>query len=62
MEGDLGILEGTRLDRHKKDYQTHYPEGYRMEFVPSSEIKEHEALNRAFALNEAMTKTEEVNP
>lgn len=53
MEGDLGILEGTRPDRHEKDYRPHYPEGYRMEFVPSSEIDGHEGLNLAFKKNEA---------
>jgi hypothetical protein len=52
MPHDLGILEGTRLDRHEKDYSKHYPDGYRMEFVPSSEIKTHEKLNEAFRLNQ----------
>jgi hypothetical protein len=51
MEGDLGIIEGSRPDRHTTSYQPHYPDGYRMEFVPSEDIKEHEALNQAFALN-----------
>lgn len=60
MEGDLGIIEGTRTDRHTNDYQKHYPEGYRMEFVPSEEIDKHEALNKAFSLNEKQPKTEEV--
>lgn len=48
---DLGILEGARPDRHEKDYQKHYPDGYRMEFVPKEEIKGHVALKRAFDLN-----------
>jgi hypothetical protein len=61
MEHDLGILEGTRKDRHENDYQKHYPGGYRMEFVPSDEIKGHEALNRAFALNQAQAPTEEAS-
>src|ERR1700734_1317722 len=48
MEGDLGILEGTRPDRHQNDYQKHYPDGYRMEFVPSADIRTHEGLQAAF--------------
>lgn len=52
MEGDLGVLEGSRKDRHENDYQKHYPEGYRMEFVPSSDIDTHRGLQAAFAENE----------
>lgn len=51
MENDLGILEGTRPDRHAQDYKKHYPDGYRMDFVPSDEVPTHEALNRAFERN-----------
>jgi hypothetical protein len=59
MEHDLGIIEGSRLDRHQKTYQKHYPEGYRMEFVPNGEIKAHVALNLAFKRsNEAQPKTD----
>lgn len=47
MTGDLGILEGTRKDRHENDYQKHYPDGYRMEFVSSSDIEGHEGLMAA---------------
>jgi hypothetical protein len=33
---DLGVLEGTREDRHET-YQSHYPDGYRMEcLLPAS--------------------------
>jgi hypothetical protein len=56
MESDLGILEGTRPDRHENSYKVHYPDGYKMEFVPSSEVAKHEGLNKAFKLNEAMEK------
>lgn len=54
MPYDLGIIDGHRRDRHEKDYKRHYPEGYRMEFVPSDEIKGHEKLNAAFKLNRQM--------
>ncbi|HXF12267.1 MAG TPA: hypothetical protein VN517_03880 [Terriglobales bacterium] len=52
MPCDLGVLEGTRTDRHANEYQKHYPGGYRMDFVPRDEVKAHEALNRAFLLNQ----------
>ena len=51
MPHDLGILEGTRPDRHKEQFQPHYPDGYRMEFVESSEIASHVKLNEAFELD-----------
>lgn len=47
MEHDLGITEGSRLDRHTDDYQKHYPNGYRMEFISSENIKTHAGLTRA---------------
>lgn len=47
MESDLGILEGSRPDRHENEYKPHYPDGYRMEFVPSSEIDAHAGLQNA---------------
>ena len=52
MPHDLGILEGSRPDRHE-GFQQHYPDGYRMEFVSYSDIPQHEKLNAAFALNKA---------
>lgn len=57
MEHDLGILSGTREDRHKNDYQKHYPDGYRMIFVASDDIDEHEGLKKALKLaNEKSTE------
>ena len=44
MPSDLGMLEGSRPDRHEKDFRPHYPDGYRCEFVPSSEMKSHTTL------------------
>ena len=58
MVGDLGILEGTRPDRHEK-FQKHYPEGYRMLFVQSSEIAGCELLQEAFKLNIVIGKAAE---
>ena len=48
---DLGVFEGARPDRHENEYQKHYPDGYRMDYVPREEIKGHPALNKAFELN-----------
>ena len=50
MKHDLGILEGSRPDRHD-DFRKHYPEGYRMVFVGYKEAKTHEGLGKAFKLN-----------
>lgn len=58
MKHDLGIMEGTRPDRHKNEYQKHYPNGYKMEFVPSEEITGHAKLNEAFRLNQLQITSE----
>lgn len=50
MLHDLGILAGTRPDRHKS-FKKHYPEGYRMAFVGINEVKKHKGLEKALQLN-----------
>lgn len=50
MRNDLGINEGTRPDRHE-DFQKHYPDGYRMDFVSRNGVEIHEGLQKAFELN-----------
>lgn len=57
MENDLGILEGTRPDRHADSYSKHYPEGYRMDFVPWNKLKDHELLNKALKLFDERAKS-----
>ena len=52
MPADLGVLEGTREDRHET-FRKHYPDGYRMEFVGAADVKGHAGLRAAFALNQA---------
>lgn len=47
MRHDLGILEGSRPDRHE-EFRKHYPDGYRMNFVPW----EDEELQAAFKKNQ----------
>lgn len=51
MRHDLGILEGTRPDRHEH-FRKHYPDGYRMAFVSADEVLSCEPLKRAFELNQ----------
>ena len=48
MPHDLGMLSGARPDRHTDDFQPHYPDGYRCEFVPSESIEAHAGLQAAF--------------
>jgi hypothetical protein len=48
---DLGVMPGSRPDRHET-YRKHYPDGYEMEFVRSSEVKTHPGLVEAFRLNQ----------
>lgn len=52
MRSDLGVLEGSRFDRHEL-FREKYPDGYRMDFVPYSEVSTHQALNEAFRLRES---------
>lgn len=54
MEHDLGILEGTRPDRHEY-FKTIYPDGYRMKFIPGENAWSiHPGLKKALELNQAM--------
>lgn len=57
MPHDLGVLEGTRPDRHET-FRKHYPDGYRMEFVSYHDTKEHAGLQEAFRLKELLPKAE----
>jgi hypothetical protein len=50
MPHDLGITQGSRKDRHEKDYQAHYPDGYRMDFVRFND----EGLTKALELNKLL--------
>jgi hypothetical protein len=49
MWSDLGILEGTRPDRHET-FREHYPDGYRMAFITQAYVHDHEGLTRAIEL------------
>lgn len=53
MPHDLGVLEGSRPDRHE-EFRKHYQDGYRMEFVPASEVRTHEGLAAAYQRNQAL--------
>lgn len=52
MLHDLGILEGSRPDRHET-FRTHYPDGYRMDFVSAADVLTHAGLGAAYQLNQA---------
>lgn len=52
VPGDLGCTPGWRLDRHRETYQKHYPDGYKMEFIPSAESKGHKGLDLAYERNQ----------
>lgn len=60
MPGDLGVLEGCRPDRHKDQFQPHYPDGYKMEFVGYDQVDGHEKLMAAIALANAAPVVESV--
>lgn len=51
MRHDLGILEGTRPDRHET-FQKHYPDGYRMDFVSREDVESHTGLTEAYRLHQ----------
>lgn len=55
MPADLGVLEGTRPDRHE-EFQKHYPDGYRMVFVPYHRVRENDGLMAAVAAADTVTE------
>lgn len=57
MPSDLGILEGSRPDRHET-FREHYPGGYRMMFVPYDEVEADEGLQEAFKRHEQRAESE----
>lgn len=61
VPGDLGVTEGSRADRHEQDYAPHYPDGYEMEFVPSSEVRTHKGLQAALKLNQDRAAAEKAS-
>lgn len=56
MPHDLGLLEGSRPDRHE-GFRQHYPDGYRMVWVPTSEVQTHPGLEAAYQRNQALAKS-----
>jgi hypothetical protein len=52
MLHDLGILEGCRPDRHE-GFKKHYPDGYRMEWVPTDQVLTNPGLEEAYQRNQA---------
>lgn len=58
MMHDLGILEGTRPDKHET-FKKHYPDGYRMMFVSYENVKKTPGLLEAFELNKKLREKDE---
>jgi hypothetical protein len=58
MPADLGMLKGARPDRHEGEFQPHYPNGYRCEFVPSGNIEGHAGLQAAIEKAKANVESE----
>lgn len=59
MPHDLGIIKGSRPDRHEESYKVHYPDGYRMDFVSFKDVDGHEALKKAFELNAKLAENKD---
>jgi hypothetical protein len=57
MPHDLGVLEGSRPDRHAT-FLAHYPDGYRMVFVGKDDVRSCAGLVMAFDLNQQKRKPE----
>src|SRR5574338_572698 len=55
MRHDLGIMEGSRPDRHE-NFKNHYPDGYRMDFVGSEESNTHQGLKNAISNNSLLVE------
>jgi len=51
MPHDLGVIDGSRPDRHEA-FRQHYPDGYRMDFVPARDVKTHPGLEEAYRRNQ----------
>ena len=60
MPHDLGIVEGSRPDRHE-GFQAHYPDGYRMEFIGYEAAAAHEGLKAAFEAHQAQQGENDAN-
>lgn len=56
---DLGLLEGSRPDRHET-FRAHYPDGYRMsELIQHADALTHAGLHAAYARGEAAPEESE---
>lgn len=60
MYGDLGILDGSRPDRHET-FRDHYPDGYRMLFMTLEQARTSEFLNLLCERNQALAAAYEAS-
>lgn len=58
MPHDLGLVEGSRPDRHEK-FRDYYPHGYRMAWVPYNEVRGCAGLMAA--ITACNSKTNEIS-
>ena len=49
MRADLGVLKGSRPDRHET-FKENFPDGYRMDFVSFDDVNDDPRLQKAFKL------------
>lgn len=60
VPGDLGLLPGSRPDRHET-FKAHYPDGYRMVYVTPDEVMTHPGLSAAVERNQAKAEETKVS-
>ena len=60
MPHDLGVLEGSRPDRHAV-FQAHFPDGYRMEFVSHGDVLSHAGITAAIEKNKEIAAREKAD-
>ena len=54
MPGDLGLTPTSRREDRKEHYRSHYPNGYRTEFVAYEDVDEHVKLRAAIEKGESL--------
>jgi len=58
MESDLGILEGSRSDRHE-EFKKHYPDGYRMDFIGYEAVEGNKHIGFELAMKKHQIQNED---
>ncbi len=58
MYGDLGVIKNSRKDRHEESFKKHYPNGYKMIFIPYDKVPLIKEIQEAFILNKTLNTKE----